>query len=80
VKGGHGKKVAKKGLKTNGSIEGRSSSELERCVGFLGKVKNGVGCANMGEDRECLGMVSAKGGIGLKWGEKWESGSALSKL
>ncbi len=35
-------------------------------VGFLGKVKNGVGCANVGEDREGLGMVGNKGGIGLK--------------
>ncbi len=34
-------KIAKKRLKRNGSIEGRSSSELESSVGFLGKVKNG---------------------------------------
>jgi hypothetical protein len=53
-------------LKRNSSIEGRSSSELESGVGFLGKVKNGVGCANVGEDREGLGMVGNKGGIGLK--------------
>ncbi len=54
------KKIGKKKLKRNGSIEGRSSSELESCVGFLGKVKNGVGCANMGEDREDLRMVGDK--------------------
>ncbi len=53
-------------LKRNGGIEGRSSSELESSVDFLGKVKNGVGCANVGEDRESLCMVSNKGGIGLK--------------
>jgi hypothetical protein len=52
-------------LKRNGSIEGRSSSELESWVGFLGKVKNVVCCANVSEDREGLGMVSNKRGIGL---------------
>jgi hypothetical protein len=50
----------------NGSIEGRSSSELKSCVGLLGKVKNGVGCANVVEDRESLGMVADKGGIRLE--------------
>ncbi len=62
----HEKKIEKKNLKRNGSIEGRSSSELESCVGFLGKVKNGVGCANVGENGEGLRIVGAKGGIGLK--------------
>ncbi len=60
------KRKKKKRLKSNGSIEGRSSSELESRVGFLGKVKNGVGCVNVGEDREGLGMVGDKGRIGLK--------------
>ncbi len=59
-------KIAKKKLKRNGSIEGRYSSELESWVGFLGKIKNGVGCANEGDDREALDMVGDKGGIGLK--------------
>ncbi len=35
-------KIAKKRLKRNSSIEGRSSSKLESCVGFLGKIENGV--------------------------------------
>ncbi len=56
----------KKKLKRNGSIGGSSSSELEDSVGFLGKIKNGVGCADVSEDREGLGMVGNKGGIGLK--------------
>ncbi len=56
-------KITKKRLKRNGSIEGRSSSELESSVGFLGKAKNGVGCANVGEDREGLCMVGNKGGL-----------------
>jgi len=56
----------KKKLKRNGSIGGSSSSELENSVGFLGKIKNGVGCADVSEDREGLGMVGNKGGIGLK--------------
>ncbi len=59
-------KITKKRLKRNGSIGGRSTSELESSVGFLGKIKNGVGCANVSEDREGLGTVSDKGGIGLK--------------
>jgi hypothetical protein len=59
-------KIAEKRLKRYGSIEGRSSSELESCVGFLGKVKHEVGCANVGENREGLGMVCDKGGMGLK--------------
>ncbi len=50
----------------NDIVEGRPSSELESCVGFLGKVKNGVGCANVGEDREGLRIVSNKEGIGLE--------------
>ncbi len=73
-------KNKKKKLKWNSSIEGRSSRKLESCVGFLGKIKNGVGCANVGEDREGLGMVGDKGGTGLKRIEKRESGSALGKL
>ena len=59
-------KIMKKKLKRNGSIGGSSSSELENSVGFLGKIKNGVGCADVSEDREGLGMVGNKGGIGLK--------------
>ena len=50
----------KKKLKRNGSIGGSSSSELEDSVGFLGKIKNGVGCADVSEDREGLGMVGNK--------------------
>ncbi len=46
--------------------DGRSSNELESCVGFLGKVNNEVGCVNVREDREGLRMVCDKGGIGLK--------------
>ena len=72
--------MEEKNLKRNGSIGGRSSSELESGVGFHGKIKNEVGCANLGEDREGLGMVGDKGGIGLKSGEKWEPGSTLGKL
>jgi hypothetical protein len=37
-------KIAKKKLKRNSSIEGRSSSELESFVGFLSKVKNSWQC------------------------------------
>ncbi len=59
-------KIAKKKLKRNDSIERRYSNELKSCAGFLGKVKNGVGCASVCEDREGLDMVSDKGGIGLK--------------
>jgi hypothetical protein len=46
--------------KRNGSMEGRSSSELESFVGLFGKVKDGVGCANVGQDRERMGMVGDK--------------------
>ena len=58
--------MEEKNLKRSGSIGGHSSSELESSVGFLGKIKNGVGCANVSEEREGLGTVSDKGGIGLK--------------
>jgi hypothetical protein len=53
-------------LEGNGRIEGRSSCEQEGCVGFLGKVKDGVGCTNVGQNREGLGMVGDKGGVGLE--------------
>ncbi len=59
-------KMEEKNLKRNDSIGGCSSSELESSVGFLGKIKNGVGCANVGEDREGLGLVGDKEGIRLK--------------
>jgi hypothetical protein len=45
-----------KRLKRDGSIERRSSGELESCVGFLDEVKK-CGCANVGEDREGLGTI-----------------------
>ena len=56
----------KKKLKRNGSIGGSFSSKLENSAGFLGKIKNGVGCNKRSEDKEGLGMVGNKGGIGLK--------------
>ncbi len=49
------------------STKDRSSSELESCVGLLGKVKNGVDFDNLGQDRERLGSVGDKGGVGLEW-------------
>ncbi len=44
-------------LRRNGSLEGRSRSELESSLGFLGRVKNGVSCANVVNNRGRLCMV-----------------------
>jgi hypothetical protein len=46
---------------------------------LVGKVKNGVGCAHVGENREGLGMVGNKGGIRLNKGENREAHWASCK-